>query len=121
MSCLVLCDDLLFFSRISATAETLGFSARAAKTMDALKAFARNEPPTCVIIDLANPTLKLDCLMNDIREVCPHMPRVVAFGAHVDAGLLRAARAAGCDPVLPRSKFTSDLPTQLREWLQPIS
>ena len=31
--------------------------------------------------------------------------RVIAFGSHVDAELLAAARAAGCDEVLPRSKF----------------
>ncbi|HUS61709.1 MAG TPA: hypothetical protein VMY34_05900 [Acidimicrobiales bacterium] len=31
--------------------------------------------------------------------------RVVGFGSHVDAEVLRAARAAGCDTVLARSAF----------------
>ena len=45
------------------------------------------------------------------------MPRLVAYGSHVDAEALRAARAAGCDPVLPRSKFVDDLPAALPGWL----
>jgi hypothetical protein len=43
-------------------------------------------------------------------------PRVVAYGSHVDAAGLRAARAAGCDIVLPRSQFVEELPGKLKEW-----
>ena len=35
--------------------------------------------------------------------------RVVAFGSHVDRELLDAARAVGCEEVLPRSQFFSRL------------
>jgi hypothetical protein len=31
--------------------------------------------------------------------------RTIGFGSHVDRELLAAAREAGCDEVLPRSKF----------------
>jgi hypothetical protein len=41
----------------------------------------------------------------------------MAYGSHVDTATLRAARAAGCDPVLPRSKFVEDLPICLPAWL----
>lgn len=34
---------------------------------------------------------------------------VVGFAAHVDAELLAAGRAAGCDEVLPRSRFFATL------------
>jgi hypothetical protein len=47
------------------------------------------------------------------------MPRVVGYGSHVEAELLRAAREAGCDPVLPRSKFVKDLDRDLTGWLTP--
>ncbi len=40
--------------------------------------------------------------------------RVVAYGSHVDRGLLEAARAAGVDEVLPRSAFFTRLPSLLR-------
>jgi hypothetical protein len=42
---------------------------------------------------------------------------VVAYGSHVDTERLRAARSAGCDPVLPRSKFVEELPKALPQWL----
>jgi hypothetical protein len=40
----------------------------------------------------------------------------VAYGSHVDTESLRAARAAGCDRVLPRSKFIEELPSALPDW-----
>ena len=46
-------------------------------------------------------------------------PRVVAYGSHVDTASLQAARTAGCDPVLPRSKFVKELELGLKEWLTP--
>lgn len=39
--------------------------------------------------------------------------RTVGFGSHVDHGLLAAAGAAGCDEVLPRSRFFARLPELL--------
>ena len=41
----------------------------------------------------------------------------VAFGSHVDTAGLAAAAAAGCDPVLPRSRFTAELPELIRRYL----
>jgi len=46
------------------------------------------------------------------------VPRVVAYGSHVDAAGLKAARDAGCDVVLPRSAFVEQLPVKLREWME---
>jgi DNA-binding NarL/FixJ family response regulator len=40
--------------------------------------------------------------------------RVVAFGSHVYRATLDAARAAGCEEVLPRSAFFRDLPQFLQ-------
>lgn len=40
--------------------------------------------------------------------------RVVAYGSHVDRALLDAARAAGVDEVLPRSRFFADVRSFLR-------
>ena len=41
--------------------------------------------------------------------------RVIAFGSHVDVARLKAARAAGCDEVLPRSAFFEGLEERLRQ------
>src|SRR5262245_29288553 len=110
---LLLSDDLLFASRILGTARGLGWTLHAVRSSEALLETARRQAPGCVIVDLANPGLRLPDLMARLREVCPRTPRVVAYGSHVDAVGLKAAREAGCDPVLPRSKFVDVLPRQL--------
>lgn len=50
-----------------------------------------------VVVDLARPGV-LDVLASIGA-------RTVGFGAHVDDDLLGAAQLAGCDEVLPRSRF----------------
>ena len=116
---LLLADDLIFTSRITGTARGLGLTVRAARSADALVELARQAPPRAVLIDLSNPGLVLPELLRRLAEVCPTMPRVVAYGSHVDTATLRAAREAGCDPVLPRSKFVEELPRALPGWLAP--
>jgi CheY-like chemotaxis protein len=113
---LLLSDDLLFVSRISGTARDLGFPVKPARTAAVLADLARQQDPCCVLVDLANPGLDLPGLLCRLRETCARMPRVVAYGSHVDTATLRAAREAGCDVVLPRSKFVEDLPRALAEW-----
>jgi CheY-like chemotaxis protein len=116
---LLLADDLIFTSRITGTARGLGLTVRAARSADALVELARQAPPRAVLIDLSNPGLALPELLRRLAEVCPAAPRVVAYGSHVDTATLRAAREAGCDPVLPRSKFVEELPRALPQWLAP--
>ena len=36
-------------------------------------------------------------------------PTIIGYGSHVDTATLKAARDAGCDVVLPRSKFVEEL------------
>jgi CheY-like chemotaxis protein len=114
---LLLSDDLIFTSRVAGTARDIGVTVKAARSAEALVALAREAPPRCVILDLANPGLAVADLLRRLRETCTPMPRVVAYGPHVDAVALRAAREAGCDPVLPRSKFVEELPRSLPAWM----
>lgn len=112
---LLLSDDLIFNSRITDTARELGITIIAARSADALIELARKSPPRCVIVDLANPGLDLPALMRALSEA-GRPPRVVAYGPHVNADLLHAARTTSCDPVLPRSKFVEDLARELPNW-----
>ena len=111
MSGLLLSDDLIFTSRIVATARAHGLSVGVAKTLDALLAKAKERPPTGVIVDLHNPTLDVATLRAELPGV-----RVIGYGSHVDAERLKAARAAGCDLVLPRSAFVERLETDIAAW-----
>jgi CheY-like chemotaxis protein len=110
---LLLSDDLIFTSRITGAARALGLQLKAARSAEMLLEMAARHTPRCVIVDLTNPGLVLTDL---IRGLGVPLPRVVAYGSHVDTESLRAARAAGCDPVLPRSKFVEELPTALPDW-----
>lgn len=119
MTGVMLCDDLIFFSRVSGTARAAGLTVRQARTAAAVLDLARREPPGGVLIDLQNDGLDLPALLAGLREACPAMPRTVAFGSHVLADVLKAARQAGCDRVMPRSQFVKELEAELPGWLGP--
>jgi len=117
---LLLTDDMIFSSRITGTAKALNLDVKQVKSVADLTAMARELAPTCVIVDLSHAGLQLDNLIRDLMESCSSIPRVVAYGSHVDAAGLRAARDAGCDVVLPRSQFVEQLPSHLGQWLTPV-
>jgi ActR/RegA family two-component response regulator len=113
---LLFTDDLMWASRVTGTAQALSFVVRSARTLERLEALARERAPHCVIIDLAAGADVARRIVERLRAVCPEA-RFTAFGSHVDTATLQAARAAGCDPVLPRSRFAEELPVLLQEWL----
>src|SRR5438128_8578472 len=113
----LLSDDLLFTSRITGTASALGLRVKAARSLDALNALIAQEPPRCILIDLSLAGQSISELARSWQEAASPPPRIVGYGSHVDAAMLRAAREAGCDPVLPRSKFVEELPRALAEWM----
>jgi CheY-like chemotaxis protein len=117
---LLLSDDLIFTSRVVGTGRDLGFTIAFAKTPEALLNLARKNVPTCIIVDLANPGLQIDEFIADLKQLSP-APTVVAYGSHVDTATLKAARAAGCDYVMPRSQFVEALPRDLAAWMKPAA
>lgn len=111
---LLLSDDLIFTSRIVGTGRALGLTVTAARTLADLER-GLDTGPSCVILDLQHPDLRT----LDIVARCKQLgARVVAYGSHVKADVLHAARLAGCDVVLPRSKFVEDLPSELPTWMR---
>jgi CheY-like chemotaxis protein len=116
-----LCDDLLFLSRVTGVAQSLGLRILSVRNAEQLLLQAQQHQPVCVILDLANPGLVLATVLDQMKTVCVPRPRVVAYGSHVDVATLRAARELGCDPVWPRSKFVADLATALPEWFATTS
>jgi CheY-like chemotaxis protein len=114
---LLLSDDLLFGSRITATAEKLGLTIHTVRSADALSDEAAQVRPSCVLLDLQNPGIQIEAVVGQLKALDPP-PLVVAYGSHVDAATLRKAREAGCDRVLPRSQFVEELPHKLSAWLR---
>jgi CheY-like chemotaxis protein len=109
---LLLSDDLMDSSRITGAARQLGLTFTAAKSQAALQDLAAGKNPRCVIVDLSNPGLDIVELVRNWQS----QPYIVAYGSHVETATLRRAREAGCDLVLPRSKFFEDLPHALAGW-----
>lgn len=115
---LILSDDLIFTSRVTGTARAGGMTVQPARSPELLEQLARQKTPACVLVDLSNPGLEIETLIEKLRTACVPMPRIVAYGSHVDTATLRRAREAGCDVVLPRSKFVEDLPVMLADWMK---
>jgi DNA-binding NarL/FixJ family response regulator len=115
---LLLADDFLWMSKVMGAGQAAGWRVRSLNTLPRLVEFAKQEAPRLVIIDLGVPSMNAADVVASVKAVCTRSPRFVAYGSHVDTATLQAARDAGCDPVLPRSKMSTDLHTLMHEWLK---
>ena len=104
-------EDLMFKSKISETAATLGVEASFPRSPEKLLDAARTAPPGLLILDLASSRFEpLDLLRTlGSDETLSGVP-TVGFLPHVEKDLARAAKEAGCDRIMARSAFTKDLP-----------
>ena len=106
-----LVSDLIFQTKITATAEQLGIAVRVLRASDGI---AESVADACgLIVDLNLSTGDALDALRQARSALPALP-VVAYCAHVQTDLAAAARAAGADEVMPKSAFTEQLPEVLR-------
>lgn len=110
---LLVSRDLFFTSKVTGTAELLGIEMRVAGEPRTAAELARDGQVRCVFIDLADTGLDVASFF---AELGGEHPPVVAFGSHVATARLQAARDAGCDEVMPRSRFSTSLPELLRKY-----
>ncbi len=113
----MLCDDLIFISRVAGTAKALGLTLRSTKSARDLLIFCSQSAPRCVILDLQAPDLDIDQVARQLTQLAPR-PTLVGYGSHVDTTTLQKGRAAGLDVVWPRSKFMDELESALPGWTQ---
>ncbi|HMB04418.1 MAG TPA: response regulator [Isosphaeraceae bacterium] len=107
---LLLSRDLIFTAKVIGTARELGHRVLVAGDVALASSLIEQWHPRVVFVDLAAGELvQPPALMAYRKIVAPNTP-FVAFGSHVDTQALGAAKAAGCDPVLPRSRFSAELP-----------
>jgi hypothetical protein len=118
---LLLSDDLLFSSRITATARAKGLHLQMVRTVPQLLEHFASSSVSGVILDLELIGNELPGLLSAVHSRPGVRAKVIAYGSHVDALGLRQARQAGCDRVLPRSQFVVELESQLGEWLTPTA
>jgi len=102
----VLVRDLLFASRITATARAIDVPIKLLRDETKLTL----EPGRRLIVDL-NQAGALGAAVDWKKQTGGE---VIGFAFHVDAETIRRARDAGIDQVLPRSRFVSELEALLR-------
>ena len=107
---LVAVDDLLFSSKIRATAKQAGVELAFARTRDEILEQARALMPPLVIFDLnsgkTDPIATIAAMKSDPALASI---RTLGFVSHVDADTIGAAREAGTDQVMARSAFAGQL------------
>ncbi len=107
---LIAVDDLLFSSKIRATAKQAGVDISFARTPAEILEQARTSKPALAIFDLnSGKTDPLETIAAIKADPELSSIRTVGFASHVHTDLIRAARAAGADEVMPRSAFASQL------------
>ncbi len=109
------CNDFFFETRICDTAKELNREVRCFSDLDQLAKQLSTEKVSLLLIDLSSMSNCLDELPR-LRELAPKLT-VIAFGSHVQTDLLKQARKAGCNTVMPRSRFTNELANLLQEYL----
>ena len=104
-------EDLLFKSKISETANTLGVEALFPRSPKKLVEKVHESPPDLLVLDLNSARFEPLQLLKQLKsdEASRGVP-VVGFLSHVQKDLAVAARETGCDRVVARSAFTRDLP-----------
>lgn len=106
-SCMVLyaAADLIWASKVKATADALGVPCRPVRTREMLDARLTDSPVQALLVDLDKGEEGLDLIRYLRADPSRRTIRVLAWGPHVAKELLQAARDAGADEVLTRGAF----------------
>jgi hypothetical protein len=111
-------DDLLWISRVMGVAKDVGCKIIPARTVEQLAKGIGLHGPRCVLVDLGHQAMSEDPTPAIEQIKATGATRLVAYGSHIETAQLAAARAAGCSPVLARSKMADQLAQLLPEWLK---
>lgn len=137
MSAVALVSDLIFSTKIKSTADQLGLPLSLVRTAQALQD-AAGGGANMAIIDLnaegldpieairqckaqaatvqTQPSRNEQAEGEDGGGNTARPPVVIAFASHVQRDLIQAAEQAGADLVLPRSRFSAELPDLLQRY-----
>ena len=103
----IVVDDMFFAAKINAAASQAGREVERVRSREQLEQEISANPPSLLIVDLNSEHLDP---LETIRHFKAHthlsaVP-IIGFVSHVQTDLIRSAQDAGCDYVLPRSRFT---------------
>lgn len=115
---LYLAADLVWATKIKATAQAVGVPARPARTLEMLEARLADSPVKAVVLDLEAAEAAL-AFIGRLRGPCASAAerqiKILAWGPHVAVDQLAAAKSAGADFVLTRGAFDHRMDELLRQ------
>ncbi len=111
MHVLLLSNDLMTTSQIEAAVRSAGGEVSVVTTGGAPTGEAASGVDV-VVLDLST-TSDIATTVSQFQQWSP-TPRIIAFGPHVHAAKLNAAREAGCDQVLSRGQFLPNVAEVIR-------
>lgn len=107
-------DDMFFASKLREAAKASGVDVEFIKSEFALHGFNPSEPPSLVIVDLANKNIAPLDIVRLIKSSDKFgNARVIGYLPHVAKELAARVLDAGYDQVLPRSRLSRELATIL--------
>lgn len=103
-------DDLFFNSKIKEAVKPLGLDIEFIKNPNGLTERLRFDKPSLIVLDLNSKSCTPLQIIKDLKSspVLKDIP-ILGYLSHVQTDLKEEAAKAGCDVVLPRSKFSREL------------
>ncbi len=111
---LAVLEDLLFTVKINDVAKRIGLEVDFVKSeQDALD--KAKEDPLLIILDLnANSVAAIDLIQKLKADSHTKRTTLIGYVSHVQGELKQQAHEAGCDMVMARSAFSTNLPAILK-------
>ena len=113
-SCIAIVSDMIFATRITATAEKIGANCKIINDPSDLRDALESGKPGIVLVDMHCDGISPEEAIRTVKSHCPNA-RVIAFYSHVQTELMEQARTAGADDAWPRSAFVQRLPQLLED------
>ena len=113
-------DDMFFASKIRQAAKSGGIELDLISDSKGIPVSMINNPPRLLIFDLNSKTLNPFDLIQKVKAA-PELKEAYCIGyfPHVEKDLKKEALAAGVDEVMPRSRFSMELASILKEYGNP--
>jgi CheY-like chemotaxis protein len=113
MNVVLLSTDLMVASRVQGAATASGSSLTTASDGAQAVDQCRDTESATLLVDLALPALDVSSMVSELQASGSRPLRIIAFGPHVHEEKLAAARQAGCDVVVSRGQFFSQVESLL--------
>ena len=115
----VVADDMFFSSKIENTAKNLDIYIVKVKDGEELQDKIEGKTVDLVIIDLASKKIDAEKVFAELRD-SKKLGKVFCIGylPHVERELANKFREKGVDLVIPRSKFSREMSTVIKELLK---